>query len=194
MEIIICQNRLAILVAVRNPIQRVDSREVYRGNLVHLREDSVILPRGTRMTYEYVEIKNGSSTLAVEDNRDVWLVREWKYAIDRPSLEVVSGGLEPGEEPLEGARRELREEAGLTAAEWMPVGFVDPFTTMLRCPNHMFIARGLTPVEWDPEEAEIIERVRMPLTEAADLVMKGEITHGTSCVLILKASALLGRW
>jgi 8-oxo-dGTP pyrophosphatase MutT (NUDIX family) len=187
------KNRLAILVAVRNHIQRIDSREVYQGNLVHLREDSVILPRGTPMTYEYVEIKNGSSTLAVEDNGDVWLVREWKYAIDRPSLEVVSGGLEPDEEPLEGARRELREEAGLTAAEWLPVGFVDPFTTMLRCPNHMFIARGLTRVASDPEEAEIIERVRMPLREAADLVMTGGITHGTSCVLILKAAVLLSR-
>ncbi len=192
-EIIICQNRLAILVAVRNHIQRVDSREVYQGNLVHLREDSVILPRGTRATYEYVEIKNGSSTLAVEDNGDVWLVREWKYAIDRPSLEVVSGGLEPGEAPLDGARRELREEAGLAAAEWMQVGFVDPFTTMLRCPNYMFIARGLTAVEWDPEEAEIIERVRMPLQEALDLVMNGGITHGTSCVLVLKAAVLLTR-
>lgn len=178
-------------MTVRNHIRRIDSREVYQGNLVHLREDFVILPRGTRMTYEYVEIKHGSSTLAVEDNGDVWLVREWKYAIDRPSLEVVSGGLEPGEEPLDGARRELREEAGLTAAEWMPVGFVDPFTTMLRCPNHMFIARGLTAVEWAPEEAEIIERVRMPLREAVELVMTGGVTHGTSCVLILKAAALL---
>ena len=176
-----------------NHIRRIDSREVYRGNLVRLREDFVILPQGTRATYEYVEIKNGSSTLAVEDNGDVWLVREWKYAIDRPSLEVVSGGIEPGEEPLDGARRELREEAGLTAAEWMPVGFVDPFTTMLRCPNHMFIARGLTAVEWDPEEAEIIERVRMPLQEAVELVMSGGITHGTSCVLILKAAVLLAR-
>jgi ADP-ribose pyrophosphatase len=176
---------------VRNHIRRIDSREVYRGNLVHLREDSVVLPRGTQMMYEYVEIKHGASTLAVEGNGDVWLVREWKYAIDRPSLEVVSGGLEPGEEPLAGAQRELREEAGLAADQWTPLGFVDPFTTMLRCPNYMFLARGLTAVGWEPEEAEIIERVRMPLGEAVELVMTGGITHGTSCVLILKAAALL---
>ena len=78
---------------MRNYIRRIDSREVYRGNLVRLREDSVVLPRGTQMMYEYVEIKHGASTLAVEDNGDVWLVREWKYAIDRPSLEVVSEAL-----------------------------------------------------------------------------------------------------
>jgi len=191
--IITIKTRLPHTGSVLNHIRRIDSREVYRGNLVRLREDFVILPQGTRATYEYVEIKNGSSTLAVEDDGDVWLVREWKYAIDRPSLEVVSGGIEPGEEPLDGARRELREEAGLTAAEWTPVGFVDPFTTMLRCPNHMFIARGLTAVEWNPEEAEILERVRMPLHEAVGLVMSGGITHGTSCVLILKAAVLLAR-
>jgi hypothetical protein len=62
---------------------------------------------------------------------------------------------------------------------------------MLRCPNYMFLARGLTAVGWEPEEAEIIERVRMPLGEAVELVMTGGITHGTSCVLILKAAALL---
>jgi ADP-ribose pyrophosphatase len=181
---------VAILVAVRNHIERLSSREVYRGRLVHLREDSVILPQGTRATFEYVEIKNGASTLAVEENGDVWLVREWKYAIDRPSLEVVSGGIEPGEEPLAAAQRELREEAGLTAAEWTSAGFVDPFTTMVRCPNHLFLARGLTVVAREPEEGEVMEIVRMPLEQAVDLVINGGITHGASSVLILKAAAL----
>lgn len=174
-----------------NPIRRISSREVHRGNLVRLREDTVVLPRGTETVYEYVEIKSGSSTLAVEEDGDVWLVREWKYAIGRPSLEVVSGGIEPGETPLDAARRELREEIGVDARELIPVGHVDPFTTMLSCPNHLFIARGLTKTDHNPEEGEVIEIVRTPLTEAARMVMDGEITHGSSCVVILKALALL---
>jgi ADP-ribose pyrophosphatase len=173
-----------------NHIRRISSREIHKGNLVTVRLDSVILPRGTEAVYERVEIKHGASTLAMEDNGDVWLVREWKYAIDRPSLEVVSGGIEPGEEPLAAAKRELREEAGLAAETWTSLGFVDPFTTMLKCPNHLFLAQGLTHVDQDPEEAEIIERVRMPLKEAVRFVMDGQINHGSSAVAILKAALL----
>ena len=156
--------------------------------MVRLRVDSVVLPRGTETTYEHVEIKHGASTLPMEENGDVWLVREWKYAVGRPSLEVFSGGIEPGEEPIHAARRELREESGFQAAEWIPMGTVDPFTSMLVCPSHLFVARGLSQVEPEREEAEIMEMRRLPLEDAVALVMGGEITHGSSCVLILKAA------
>ncbi len=178
---------------MNNPIRVTGTREVYRGNLVSLREDSVVLPQGTPAVYERVEIKHGSSTLAMEENGDVWLVKEWKYAVDRASIEVVSGGIEVGEEPLEAARRELREEAGLTAREWTALGFVDPFTTMLVCPNYLFLARGLESVGRELEEAEAhMELMRMPLGKAVRMVLEGEVTHATSCVLILKAAAVAG--
>lgn len=181
------------LVLMNNPIRVTGTRDVYRGNLVQLREDFVVLPQGTPAVYERVEIKHGASTLAMEENGDVWLVKEWKYAVGRPSIEVVSGGIEVGEEPLAAARRELREEAGLTAREWTELGFVDPFTTMLVCPNHLFLARGLETVGRELEEAEAhMELLRVPMEEAVRMALTGEMTHATSCVLIMKAAALAG--
>ena len=177
---------------MRNLVKLVSSRVVHQGNLVSLREDRVVLPHGTEAVYEFVEIKPGSSVLAMEDNGDVWLVLEWKYAIDRPSLEVVSGGIEPDETPIAAAHRELREEAGKTARELIPLGHVDPFTTMLRCPNYLFLARGLGNAEREPEEAESnMELRRMPFQQAYDLAVSGGITHGSSCVAIFRAAEWL---
>lgn len=177
---------------MRNLVKLLSSRTVYQGNLVYLREDRVVLPHGTEAVYEFVGIKHGSSVLAMEQNGDVWLVREWKYAIDRPSLEVVSGGIEPDESPVEAAHRELREELGKTATELIPLGQVDPFTTMVRCPNYLFLARGLSEAERAPEEAESnMELQRMPFQQAYNLALRGEITHGSSCVAIFRAAEWL---
>jgi len=180
----------SILKLMDDPIRLLSSRLIHKGRLVTLREDTVVLPHGTQDLYENVQIKDGSSTLAIADNEDVWLVREWKYAQGGPTIEVISGGMEVGETPEQTAHRELREEAGLIASELIPMGTVDPFTTMLRCVNHLFIARGLTEVGHQREEGEVMETFRVPLSEAVRMVMDGEITHGSSCVVILKAA----RW
>jgi 8-oxo-dGTP pyrophosphatase MutT (NUDIX family) len=178
---------------MENPIRRTAERWVYEGNLVRLREDTVIQPKGTVCTYEYVEIKPGASVLALHDNGDVVLVREWKYALERPSLEVVSGGREAEEDPLVTAQRELREEAGFTAAEWIFMGRLDPFTTMLRCAIDLYVARDLEPVPHEREEGEVMEVCRVPFEEAVEMVMQGQITHAISCSLILKTAEWLRR-
>ena len=108
------------------------------------------------------------------------------------TIECVSGGIDEGEEPLDAARRELQEEIGLKAADWRHLGTVDPFTSSLASPTQIYLARTLTPVEAAPEGTELIRRVKLPFAEALQMVFDNQITHAPSCVVILKAAAVLG--
>jgi ADP-ribose pyrophosphatase len=160
---------------------------------MRVREDQVIRPGGSVGFFGVVDMVSGSSVLAIDGNDEVYLVREYKYAVGRDSLEVVSGAIDAGETPLAAAKRELREEAGLIAAEWQEIGTVDPFTTAIRCTNHLFLAKGLSQTPAEPDDGEEITLVRVPLGIALNMVLTGEITHASSCILILRTARLLGR-
>jgi ADP-ribose pyrophosphatase len=158
-----------------------------------VREDHVAHRDGEESTFGVVVMKPGVSVLPMDENGEVTLVREFKYAVGEATLEVVSGALESGESPETAALRELSEECGLTAAEWIDMGVLNPFTTIVNSPNHMFLARGLLKARRLPEASERIEVVRMPFDDALYAVLRGEITHGASCALILKTKFFLER-
>lgn len=163
----------------------------YAHELLEVYEDEVIKPDGAPGVYALAKIKEGASTLALDDEGFVYLAREFRYALGRESLEVVGGTTDEGEEPADTSRRELKEELGIEAAEFIPLGTVDPLTSMVDSPAHLFLARQLKFSEPEQEGSEEIKRVRLKLDEAARMALAGAITHGTSCVLILRAQAYL---
>jgi ADP-ribose pyrophosphatase len=167
------------------------TREVYASPWVEVTEDSVVRPDGARGRFATVRLRPGVSVLALDSEGFAHLTREYRYAIERESVEVVSGGVDGDEPALAAARRELREELGIEAAEWVDLGAVDPFTSVVASPARLFLARSLTRVPPEREATEVIEHVEVPMGEAVRMVLDGEITHGPSCVLILKAHLLL---
>ena len=104
----------------------------------------------------------------------------------------MSGGIDQDEDVLTAAKRELQEETGMMASEWIPLGGVDTFTSVIDSRATLFLARGLTTGgEAMPEGTEQIALIKMSFQEALGMIMNGTITHGPTCVLILKVNEYL---
>ncbi len=175
------------------PWQIRSTGEVYRDPWIDVQRDEVLRPDGLPGSHVVVRIKPGVAVLALDSAGNVHLTEEFHYAVGCVGLEVVSGGCEPGEDPLETARRELAEELGIRAERWTDLGTVDPFTSIVVSPTRLFLARELTFGQTDCEGTEQIVRRILPLAAAVEAVLASRITHAPSCVTILKAQWLLER-
>jgi len=168
-----------------------NSREVYKNPWIKVREDQVIRPDGKSGIFGVVEICKGVSILPVDDKNYVYLTKEFHYAISEVDIETVSGGIDGNETPVNAAKRELKEELGIEAKKWIDLGLVNPLTTVVKSSQKLFLAKKLKFGEANPEETEDIKIVKVRLEKATQMVMDSEITHGPSCVLILKAREYL---
>jgi len=163
----------------------------YKNPWMEVREDRVIRPDGRPGIFGTVRIKAGISVVPLDENGFVYLTSEFKYAVGRDEIEAVSGGIDNNEKPLSAAKRELKEELGIQAKEWVNLGLVNPFTSMVHSPAHLFLAKKLRFKKYDQEGTEKIKILKIEFDKAAKMVFESKITHGPSCVLILKAKEYL---
>jgi ADP-ribose pyrophosphatase len=168
-----------------SPYRVISSKSIYQNPWISVREDKVITSSGNKGIFGVVEMKAGST--AMNEKKELYLVKEYKYGIGRESIELMSGGIDGNETPLNAAKRELEEETGLQAKEWIDLGMVDPFTTVIHSPNYMFLALGLEQRSQSLDDDEILDVVKVTFLEALEMVTRSEITHSASCVCILKA-------
>ena len=128
--------------------------------------------------------------LALTGQDEVYLVRQYRYALGQELWELPAGKLEPGEEPFEAAKRELAEECGLTADRFVDL---QPFyPTVGYCSEviYTWLARGLHPVPMHLDEDEFLTPTKMPLEEVCRMVLNGEIRDGKTVAAVLKIKAL----
>ena len=167
------------------------SERIYADEFAEVWVDEVSRPGvGTKQRVT-MRMKEGVAVLALDGEGFAHLVRTFRYAVGKESVEAVQGGMEEGEEPEAAARRELKEELGIEAEEWVDLGLVDAITSQVYSPARLFLARGLTFGEPETEATESLQPLKIKFAEAVRMVSDGRVTQGISCVLILKARLFL---
>ena len=172
----------------------LSEERVYEGKIVKVSILDVTLPNGEPAKREALRHVGASAIVPVDDEGNVTLVRQYRAPIASVLLEVPAGKLDfKGENRLEAARRELREETGLTAENWTHL--TDIVTTPGFCDEliSIYLATGLTAGEDEPDDDEFLNIVKMPLSELADMAMRGEISDSKTLIGVLMADKLLGR-
>lgn len=163
---------------------------LYRGRIINVRQDRVKTPGGEIAFREVVEHPGAVAILAITADNEVILVRQYRQPAGKVLLEIPAGKLEPGEEPLQCARRELLEETGLEAGRWKEIFTFYPSPGFCDEIIYLFAAESLKTgfsTAGDPEENIIVERV--PLAEAWAQVEEGEIVDGKTIIALQAAVA-----
>jgi ADP-ribose pyrophosphatase len=163
-------------------------RILHRGAIVTLSEETVRFPDGHTARHEIVHHPGGAAALALDDQDRVCLLRQWRPLLQDWIWEAPAGKRDEGESPLQIAQRELREEAGLLARVWLPLGWQWSSPGIFTEVVHLFLARGLSmaPVERHPDE--VIEVHWLPLAQALDMAGDGRISDAKTCLALFRAA------
>lgn len=177
-----------------NPWQTLSSEEKYDNRWINVTEYQVINPAGGKGIYGKVHFKNKAiGIVALDENNDTWLVGQWRYTLNEWSWEIPEGGGPLTDDPLDSAKRELKEETGLLADRWTIIQRAHLSNSVSDEECLLYLAEGLTQHESELEDTEADLKVRkLPFTDALQMVLSGKITDSLSVIGILKVARMKG--
>jgi ADP-ribose pyrophosphatase len=167
-----------------------NSERIYEGRVVALSVETIELPGGREARREVVRHPGATAIVPMISEREVILIKQFRYCAEKELWEIPAGTLEPGETPLECAERELIEEIGYRAGKMTPIGGF--FTSPGFCDEflRLYLATELEPCEADRDEDEQLTPHRMPLEQALRKIDNGEIVDAKTIVGLLRVGGI----
>ena len=148
---------------------------IYKGRIIELYKDTVELPNGKQVEWDFVKHKGASGIVAVDEEGRIYLVRQYRNSINRMSLELPAGGINVGEDPKNAALRELEEETGYKAGR---IEHLIDITTAVGFTNevlYLYVATDLVKTEQNLDEDEFVTIEKYELNELISMILRGEI-------------------
>ena len=167
--------------------ETIKSETIYEGKLITLRKETVTVKGGRTATRELVDHPDGAAVAAVTDDGELVMVKQFRKPIETTIWEVPAGKADPGEDPLEAARRELEEETGYRAERYEFLTAMYPSVGFMDEKLYIYLATGLTQGQTHPDEDEDLVIETMDLDLLHERVMAGEIEDAKTIIAVLMA-------
>lgn len=169
----------------------VDEQEIFVGKVFKVSQRDVILENGEQSKRDIVYHNGGVGILPVDEDGNVYFVRQYRSAFDSEILEIPAGKLEKDENHLDAGKRELKEETGFSAKEFIYLGEYWPTVGYCTEKIYLYLAKGLTAGEIDFDDDEFITTEKMPYKQMYNMCMDDEIKDGKTQIAVFKASKYL---
>ena len=167
--------------------QRIDSKVVFQGRSFFVAADTVRLANGKEIVRGVVRHRGAVVILPIDAEGAIIAIRQYRHALGRVIIELPAGTLEPGEDPFVCAKREIVEEPGNEAADWVPLGVQYPTPGFCDELQHCYLARTLTPAFREKDEDEMIEIYKLSVAEFEKGILSGDIIDAKSISTVMKA-------
>lgn len=172
--------------------KQISRKEIYNGSVLHVVRDTIELPNGESSHREICLHIGAVAVIPLLDDGRVIMEHQFRYAHGRVFFEIPAGKLDtPDEDPVEAARRELREETGAIADSIIPLGEIDTTPALMNEKIYLYLAEGITFGERHLDRDEFLDVELVPLSDLVDMVMRGEIKDAKTQIAILKAENIL---